>query len=262
MERTLSNHVEIAHGTIAHDTPDYPEAVEAVVKQVSPEEEREKLRRRDELFHQYLPLAHKIARRRHLDMPRSVSYDEILSAAHGGLLDAATKFDDRIQMSFQIYARFRILGAIDDYLRTCTWGGRNRRLQKWSLEVNVGNGSGSSFSSLQDSLSKDEGESNAETEDFFAYVTSSAPPMVRKMFKMYFVDGITMKEIGVSFHLSEARVSQLLTEYKRVIQGAWKGREHELWGDLSRDRPKVHRLTRDVAARRRPVTGGAARGGE
>lgn len=210
------------------------------------------LEERDKLFHQYLPLATKLARRRQLDMPKSVTHDEILSAARQGLLEAAAKFDEKVQPSFQIFAKYRILGAIDDYLRSCTWGGRNRRLQKWSLEVNVSPTGATTFSSLQDSLSRDESEYNGETEDFFAYVTSSAPPMVRQMFKLYFIDGMTMKEIGIVFSLSEARVSQLLTEYKRVIMNAWGGKEHELWQDLANDKTKVRRLTRDVASRLRP----------
>src|SRR6185437_3356727 len=67
---------------------------------------------RDKLFHQYLPLANKIACKRHKTMPRCVQIDELKSAAYQGLLDSATKYDEKKDLQFPMYARMRILGEI------------------------------------------------------------------------------------------------------------------------------------------------------
>jgi DNA-directed RNA polymerase specialized sigma subunit len=101
------------------------------------EEVANTMENRDELFNQYIPLANKLACKKHKEMPKCVQLDELKSAAYFGLLDAATKYNQDKHSQFPMYARIRILGEINDYLRRCTWGGRNHQFYGWSLDVPV-----------------------------------------------------------------------------------------------------------------------------
>lgn len=62
----------------------------------------------------------------------SVQFDELKSAAYMGLVDAAHKYDGRIP--FQAYAYIRIIGEINDYLRSLCFFGRNCRAIKQELD--------------------------------------------------------------------------------------------------------------------------------
>lgn len=53
-----------------------------------------------------------------------VNYDELQSAAYLGLVEAADNFDLEKGVSFESFAKFRIIGAIKDYLREISWGSR------------------------------------------------------------------------------------------------------------------------------------------
>lgn len=201
-----------------------------------------------ELFQSHLWLAERLTRKRKLDLPRSVSYSELLSAAQEGLLDASRRFDPLVQPNFRNFAKFRILGSIDDYLRTCIWGGRTRRMQRWSIDFKAsypdgGNGS----STFQDALSKEEKSCDMDTEDFFKYVTAGVPKDVATMLRMYYVDGSTMREIGRVFGLCEARVSQLFSEYRKMLREKWGGKECDLWACLDEKAYQARRLARELS---------------
>lgn len=62
------------------------------------------------------------------------SYEELQSAAYLGLVEAANKFDPSRSNGFRSFARFRIIGAIKDYLREISWGSRRRLLHPLFLE--------------------------------------------------------------------------------------------------------------------------------
>jgi RNA polymerase sigma factor for flagellar operon FliA len=56
----------------------------------------------------------------------SVSYDELQSAAYLGLVEAANKFNTDENVGFKSFAKFRIIGAMRDYLREIRWGSRRK----------------------------------------------------------------------------------------------------------------------------------------
>ena len=187
------------------------------------------LEQRDKLFQQYMPLANKIACRKQRDMPRCVQLEELKSAAYFGLLDAATKYDEKKHDQFPVYARIRILGEINDYLRRCTWGGRNRQFYGWSLDVPVYGSRSRRPVPLEESLTEMLEMSQTEREELFADLTKSLPQKVRNIMRYYYLDGLTMKEISFIEDLCESRVSQLMSHYKQQLQKIWAGRETELW---------------------------------
>jgi RNA polymerase sigma factor (sigma-70 family) len=185
--------------------------------------------KRDELFEQYIPLANKIACKKHKNMPKCVQLDELKSAAYFGLLDAATKYNPAKHDQFPVYARIRILGEINDYLRRCTWGGRNHPFYGWSLDVPVYGCNSRRPRSLEDCLADSPEAATNEAEEFFLDLTKSLPQNVRNILRYYYLDNLTMKEISLIEGLCESRVSQLMSHYKQVLQKIWSGKEVELW---------------------------------
>ncbi|MGG3466005.1 FliA/WhiG family RNA polymerase sigma factor [Neobacillus pocheonensis] len=71
----------------------------------------------EELFHQYLPLVHKIVKNTKRSLPHHVEEDELMSFGMVGLLDAFRKYDKRENVRFETYATQRIRGEIYDGLR-------------------------------------------------------------------------------------------------------------------------------------------------
>lgn len=83
------------------------------------------------LILKHMHLADKIAQGKKRKL-FTVSYDELQSAAYFGLVEAACKFDDK-KASFSTFATYRIIGSIQDYLRSLNWGSRNFPLTRKEL---------------------------------------------------------------------------------------------------------------------------------
>jgi RNA polymerase sigma factor (sigma-70 family) len=196
------------------------------------QERTNSIKQRDRLFNQYLPLANKIACKKQRNMPKCVQLEELKSAAYFGLLDAATKYDPEKHDQFPVYARIRILGEINDYLRRCTWGGRNRQFYGWSLDVPVYGCRSRRPVPLDEGLCEQQKMAASEAEEFFVDLTKSLPQKVRNILRYYYLDGLTMKEISLIEGLCESRVSQLMSHYKKVLQKIWAGKEDELFSAL------------------------------
>jgi len=101
------------------------------------EKEAIELREKEEFIKQYIPLVKKIAARFAMRVPPSVSLDELMSAGHLGLIDAAGKFDPDRHVNFETYAGFRIKGAILDELRNLDNYSRSLRQKTQHLEKAV-----------------------------------------------------------------------------------------------------------------------------
>src|SRR5699024_9084724 len=62
-----------------------------------------------------------------INLPQSVSWDDLESYALQGLYDALKKFEPERQLKFDTYASFRIRGSIIDGLRKEDWLPRTLR---------------------------------------------------------------------------------------------------------------------------------------
>ena len=89
---------------------------------------------RDRLVLQHLPLVRAIAVRVYENLPVHVELDDLVHAGILGLFDAALKYDDNKQVTFQSYAKHRIKGAILDSLRDMDWASRDLRKRHKRLE--------------------------------------------------------------------------------------------------------------------------------
>jgi RNA polymerase sigma factor for flagellar operon FliA len=89
---------------------------------------------RDRLILEHLPLVRAIAVRVYENLPVHVDLDDLVHAGIMGLFDAALKYDDNKQVSFQGYAKHRIKGAILDSLRDMDWASRDLRKRHKKLE--------------------------------------------------------------------------------------------------------------------------------
>jgi RNA polymerase sigma factor for flagellar operon FliA len=89
---------------------------------------------RDRLVLQHLPLVRAIAIRVYENLPVHVELDDLVHAGVLGLFDAAQKYDDNKQVTFQSYAKHRIKGSILDSLRDMDWASRDLRKRHKKLE--------------------------------------------------------------------------------------------------------------------------------
>jgi len=74
-----------------------------------------------------LPMVRYLARRIQSRLPRTVDFDDLLSAGMVGLVEAAAKFNPAKNIKFASYAQFRVRGAILDSLRVMDWAPRHMR---------------------------------------------------------------------------------------------------------------------------------------
>jgi RNA polymerase sigma factor for flagellar operon FliA len=90
---------------------------------------------RDQLVLKHLPLVRAIAVRVYENLPVHVDLDDLVHAGIMGLFDAAVKYNEDKQVSFQGYAKHRIKGAILDSLRDMDWASRDLRRRHKQLEA-------------------------------------------------------------------------------------------------------------------------------
>lgn len=79
------------------------------------------------LIKKYMPLVSYHVQRISVNLPKSVSRDDLKSLGMFGLYDALEKFDPKRDLKFDTYSSFRIRGAILDGLRKEDWLPRSTR---------------------------------------------------------------------------------------------------------------------------------------
>jgi len=199
---------------------------------------------RNELIEKHLDLAKNLAGRRFRTVHQTVQFGELLSAAYFGLIDAAKKFDagkvnPEAGNPFEAYAKCRILGEMNDYLRSCNWGTRNNPQHLVSLEQDAyssssGTGRFDESSKLSDTCSSDDRPAIdvLNGEELFAKIIRSLSKRDRKVFQLYYLHGLTMKEVAGCLNLSESRVSQIISKDTDRLRLVWDGRSHYLWSEI------------------------------
>lgn len=105
-----------------------------MVKFSHSQDDDKKTEEKKAFIEKYIPLVKKIAARFAMRIPPSVTLDELVSAGHLGLIDAAGKFDPERHVNFETYASFRIKGAILDELRNLDNYSRSLRQKTQQIE--------------------------------------------------------------------------------------------------------------------------------
>jgi len=159
-----------------------------------------------ELVENHIGLANKLAAKKKKLMPSFVSFEELQSAAFLGLTEAANRFDADRGFCFTTYAYPRISGAINDYLR-----------ELGCMTVSLDSSKDEEDFSLKDTLVARE----TNTEDFFGFVLETLGEQAGNMLHSYYVDRYSMKEIGEQYGVSEGRISQMISGYKKSIRDQW-----------------------------------------
>ncbi|MDQ2777730.1 MAG: FliA/WhiG family RNA polymerase sigma factor [Acidobacteriota bacterium] len=90
---------------------------------------------RDQLILEHLHLVNAIASHVQRSLGVHTELDDLVHAGTMGLFDAATKYQEEKEVSFPIYAKHRIRGAILDSLRQLDWASRDARRQYKQMEA-------------------------------------------------------------------------------------------------------------------------------
>jgi RNA polymerase sigma factor for flagellar operon FliA len=90
---------------------------------------------RDRLILEHLTLVKAIAGHIQKSIPVHIELDDLVHAGTMGLFDAATKYREDREVSFSIYAKHRIRGAILDSLRQMDWASRDLRKRQKQMET-------------------------------------------------------------------------------------------------------------------------------
>ena len=186
---------------------------------------------RQRLLTENLPEVRYIARRIHDRLPSHVPFDDLVHAGILGLIDAVDKYDPQKNVQLKSYARFRIRGAILDSLRQMDWSPRNlrrqaRRIEEANRELSAELGRapseseiaakiGVSLEEFQQLLGElrglDLGSLRAEIRNLLAKAISELDEKERQVLGLYYLEELTMKEVGMILGIGESRVSQIHT---------------------------------------------------
>jgi|GEM_PF-1939511 len=165
----------------------------------------------------HLSLAHKLARFAK-KKASFLNYDELKSAAYLGLSEAALKFDCNLGISFEIFASYRVFGAIKDYMRELSWGSRNNPVKA------------ESFESQEELTYNDKVE---EKVDVFEKITDPLPSINKKILRLHYVEEVKIKDIADGMGVHESRVSQILSASRNNLRQYWEEAKSELWAEVA-----------------------------
>jgi RNA polymerase sigma factor for flagellar operon FliA len=156
----------------------------------------------NQLVEAHLQFAQKISNIKRRSLPRRISTEEIQAAAYMGLVEAANRFDSSKGVAFTTYAYPRIAGAIIDYLRECGY-------LMTSLDSCLEDGT-TLATRIAAPCVKD-------AEELFEEVTSNLDEKAQQVLRCYYLDNMSMKEVGYQYGVTESRVSQLISNYRKEI---------------------------------------------
>jgi RNA polymerase sigma factor for flagellar operon FliA len=172
---------------------------------------------RCQLVVDFMPFAEKLARQKSQNTPKFIEFDELRSAAYYGLIKAVDKFNPELDVSFSTYAYIRIVGAMKDWLRQLSWGGRTNFVKLASLDDENENGE-----CLADMIPDEE---EIYSPDFFDVVTRNMDDMSKRIVIMYYIRDLTLKQIGAELGVSESRVCQIMSQVRTHIKNRWSQSE-------------------------------------
>ena len=148
-------------------------------------------------------------------MPGGVALDDRVGAGSLGLIDAVKRFDPARAPSFSAYAELRIRGAMLDHLRALDWLPRGlrasvKRGESDAAVVSIDDRTGLGCDAFATSLPMPSTViEQREQRDRLAAAIAELPERTRRVLALYYVDELTLKEVGEVLGVTESRVCQL-----------------------------------------------------
>lgn len=169
------------------------------------------------------------ARRIHKRLPRCVDLDDLVNRGHMGLMDAVERYDPKRGHTFEAFTMKRVRGAINDELRDTDHLPRSwRRLEKkgamaprlGSLDTPLLGCAGRTHRNLLHLLSDTKGaepsdHKQGELRDFINVHLKRRESLIMIL---YYIEGLTMSEIGETIGVEESRISQLHKESLKILR--------------------------------------------
>lgn len=171
-----------------------------------------------DLVEQNLKLATLIALDHHRALPPHVELDDIEQAARIGLIEAALRFDASRGATFQTFARWRINGAIRDYLR-----GLDAVSKEDRARINAGEASEVVHLNVDELYMEPRAaQQSPEDASIAAQITAQIATLIeglsgrqRTIVREYYYHERPMAAIGESLGVKKARISQV---HKKTIE--------------------------------------------
>lgn len=148
---------------------------------------------RNDLIVNHMSYAERLSSIQYRKVPKSIQWDELRSAAYMGLVDAANKYDG--EQDFVCYSRWRIIGEMQDYLKSRPLCGRSK-----SCKIQF-------FEEDYDYAAEPEPDNFNE---FFEDLTSDLKSTVKRVLYFYYAEDFTLRQIAERMDISQTRVHQIL----------------------------------------------------
>jgi RNA polymerase sigma factor for flagellar operon FliA len=180
---------------------------------------------------EYMPLVRAIARHLSEHLPLQVDIEDLEQEGVLGLMDAVKRFDPSQNVPFVSYAKFRIRGAIIDYLRSIDPLSRDTRRKVKQAESDFGKTiSLDATTEHRDTALKEsrivadpkplelENLMRAEESAAIDRAIAKLKPRWQEAVRLYYFEGLSMKEAGAQMGLNESRISQILRKVRETIK--------------------------------------------
>jgi RNA polymerase sigma factor (sigma-70 family) len=171
------------------------------------------------LIKEFMPLAKKMAISKKRQCLANISISELVSASYFGLVDAASRYEYRFG-TFWNFATIRIAGALQDYMRELGFGskGSNSRGCSRMQPLVVFDGSDQSEeTSYSKNMMSLEAKSGRPLNSFFEELVEGLDEKGRTVLRAHFVEEQPLKQIGTKLGVTEGRVSQLISKYRKEL---------------------------------------------
>jgi RNA polymerase sigma factor FliA len=176
-----------------------------------------------------MPLVKRLARMVAARVPSRVSLDDLVGAGMLGLVLAADRYDGVRGVPFETFARWRIHGALLDFLRgedPLTREARRRLRESQRAGSDAGEPQFLDVDAIADRLSLETPQAYDATDALarirLRKIVAALPDNDRKLLDLYYGEEQTLREVGQVLGVTESRICQRLSGILSRVRSSLK----------------------------------------